>query len=78
MHVQNERLQLKVFSYLRLTAEQKAIFAGKWRMWHRRRLLLDRQLSSALDHLLSVLPSSSALPTDALQLVMSLCPGVIP
>lgn len=76
LFVQNERLQLKVFAYLRLNADQKAIFAGKWRMWHRRRIALDRQLTSALRHLLSVTPSPAAIPSDALQLANTLCPGV--
>jgi hypothetical protein len=75
--LQMERLQMKVFNYLQLSADQKAAFAGKWRSWFRRRIALDRQLAEALQRLRAALPGASAVPAP-LQDIITAAAGAVP
>jgi hypothetical protein len=49
--VQEQRLQMKLYTQLQLQPDQRAAMAERWRSWCRRRRGLDRQQASAVQQL---------------------------
>eukprot|EP00892_Ulva_mutabilis_P000990 jgi/Ulvmu1/10892/UM007_0069.1 len=68
-----QRLQNKVFKYLRLSNAQKADLAARWRTWFRRRFSLDRDFARALAGLQNTLPGPDDIPLPLLKAVAASC-----
>lgn len=79
VHVQQQRVIMRLYGNLRLSQHQKEQLASLWRSWCRRRAALSHKLMAAVGVLQSTLPNQSTLPSSLMHAVHVACElGCVP